>query len=100
MFSTASIASLDKAGIPWRVVFSSPSIASHWAAVHAGLGIAMRSSVGMPKSLVALNPDKTGLPRLPTIPLSLYHAESEPSKAVMGLSEILLEMIGLIQKDA
>lgn len=34
---------LEKAGLPWRIVYSSPSLASLQAAVNAGLGIAILS---------------------------------------------------------
>ncbi len=98
LFRNACIAALDKAGIPWRIVFSSPSVASHWAAVKAGLGIAMRTSVGMPSFLSILDPIWMGLPTLPTIALSLQIVDSEPSKAVLGLAEILRGTLGGLRK--
>lgn len=42
---------LDQAGIPWRIVFVSQSLSGIWAAVQAGLGITIRTQIGMPASL-------------------------------------------------
>jgi len=39
VFRKAGIEALDAAGIPWRITFTSPSLAGLWAAVDAGLGI-------------------------------------------------------------
>jgi hypothetical protein len=47
----------------------------------------------MPKTLAPLDPDLSGLPRLPAIPLLLHRAEAEPNPAVARLTEILLETI-------
>lgn len=44
-------AALDNAGIPWRVVFVSHSLGGVWAAVQAGLGVTVRTRIGMPASL-------------------------------------------------
>lgn len=42
---------LDRAGIPWRVVFVSHSLSGIWAGVQAGLGVTVRTHIGMPASL-------------------------------------------------
>lgn len=42
---------LNRAGIPWRVVFVSHSLSGIWAAVQAGLGITLRTRIGMPGNL-------------------------------------------------
>ncbi|AML59491.1 Transcriptional regulator [Serratia rubidaea] len=44
-------ACLDRAGIPWRVMFVSHSLSGIWAAVQAGLGITVRTHIGMPDNL-------------------------------------------------
>lgn len=92
-FRSAAIAALDDAGIPWRLVFVSPSLSGLWAAAEGGLGITVRTTISMPKALVALDPKVTGLPRLPAVPLVLHRAEAEPSPAVARLTDILLETI-------
>jgi DNA-binding transcriptional LysR family regulator len=93
VFRAAGVAALDQAGIPWRLAFTSPSLAGLWAAAEAGLGITVRTTIGVPKSLAALDTSITGLPPLPAMPLSLHHAEKEPSAGVARLAEILRETI-------
>ncbi|MDB6102275.1 MAG: regulatory protein, partial [Gammaproteobacteria bacterium] len=92
-FRSAGIAALDKAGIPWRVTFASPSLSGLWAAAEAGLGITLRTAISMPKTLSALNPVEAGLPCLPSISLTLHRANEEPNAAVGRLTDILLETI-------
>lgn len=42
---------LNRAGIGWQVVFVSHSLSGIWAAVQAGLGITLRTGIGMPGNL-------------------------------------------------
>lgn len=51
LMRTPALACLDRAGIPWRIVFVSHSLSGIWAAVQAGLGITVRTRVGMPGNL-------------------------------------------------
>lgn len=51
LMRSRAIACLDRAGIPWRVIFVSHSLSGIWAAVQAGLGITVRTRVGMPGTL-------------------------------------------------
>ncbi len=92
-FRAAGIAALDEAGIPWRLVFTSPSLSGLWAAAEAGLGITPRTTISMPKALAALDADTTGLPHLPAVPLALHRAEAEPEAAVRKLTDIVLDTI-------
>lgn len=92
-FRSAAVTALDGAGIPWRLAFTSPSLSGLWAAAEGGLGITVRTTVSMPKALTALDPNITGLPQLPVIPLVLHRAEASPSPAVARLTDILLETI-------
>ncbi|HEV2673425.1 MAG TPA: LysR substrate-binding domain-containing protein [Aliidongia sp.] len=93
VFRAAGVAALDQAGIPWRLVFTSPSLAGLWAATEAGLGITIRTAISLPKTLSILDPATTGLPALPTIPLVLYAAEADPPPAVSHLAQILRETV-------
>lgn len=93
IFRTVGAARLDAAGIPWRLVFTSPSLSALWAAADAGLGIALRTPIGMPKTLSVLDPAAHGLPTLPTTALSLHRAEAEPAPAVAKLADILRETV-------
>ncbi|MBS0547282.1 MAG: LysR family transcriptional regulator [Proteobacteria bacterium] len=92
VFRTAGVSALDAAGIGWRVSFSSPSLAGSWAAVEAGLGVTLRTRVGLPKKLVPLGPS-SGLPRLPVMPLALHRAERDPDPATGQLAAIVRESI-------
>ena len=93
VFRSAAVEALDKAGVPWRLVFTSPSLSGMWAAAEGGLGITARTTVGMPKSLATLDPAAVGLPELPTAPLTLVRSEVEPAASVALLTDILLEAI-------
>lgn len=82
---SAATGALDRAGIPWRVAFTSPSLSGIWAAARAGLGITVRTSVELPAQLAVLQ----GLPDLPSLGLNLHWAEQDPSPPVRQLGSIL-----------
>lgn len=85
----AVIDALDRAGIAWRIAFSSASLAGTWAAVSAGLGVSARTPLGLPTGLCALTPKQAGLPTLPTLNLMLHRAEIKPEPAVERLAHII-----------
>jgi DNA-binding transcriptional LysR family regulator len=99
LMRTAAAAALDRAGIAWRIAFTSASLAGIWAAVAAGLGVALRTGVGLPSSVRALPPDEPashqrhGLPRMPTLGLCLHRAEAEPAPAIARLATILRQQL-------
>ena len=84
---------LEQAGIPWRHAFTSASLAALWAAASAGLGLTLRTAVGLPGTLRALAPAAHGLPRLPRITLSLYRATAEPESPVAQLAALLRQAV-------
>ncbi|HEX7732052.1 MAG TPA: LysR family transcriptional regulator, partial [Rhodanobacter sp.] len=88
------IDALDRAGIAWRIAFSSASLAGTWAAVSAGLGVGVRTPLGLPGSVQALTAKESGLPALPTLGLSLHRAEAEPAPAVAQLARIVVRALG------
>jgi DNA-binding transcriptional LysR family regulator len=69
---------------------TSPSLAGLWAAASAGLGITIRTRLGLPPQLASLSPSGD-LPTLPETALSLYTSEASASPAVARLREILLD---------
>jgi DNA-binding transcriptional LysR family regulator len=87
VFRDAALAALERARVPWRLALTSPSLAGLWAAADAGLGVTVRTRIGLPDRLAPL---ESGLPALPRVPLSL-HTTAEPSPAVARLRDILLE---------
>jgi DNA-binding transcriptional LysR family regulator len=93
VFRSAAVDALDNAGVPWRLVFTTPSLSGLWAAAEGGLGITARTTVGMPKTLAALDASAVGLPELPAVPLTLVRSEAEPAASVARLKDILVETI-------
>lgn len=89
LMRNAAIAALDRAGIAWRLAFSSASLSGIWAAVAAGLGITIRTSAGLPSQLQVL----TGMPELPSIGLLLHRAAAEPNAVVKQLETIILNKL-------
>lgn len=89
LFRQAGLRALDGAAIPWRVAFTSPSLSGLWAAVGAGLGIALRVPHGLPPGLRALEPDAANLPALPRIGLALRVSTARRSPALDRLAELL-----------
>lgn len=90
-FRSAAIAALDGAGLSWRHVFASPSLSGLWAAVTAGLGVTVRAADGVPAHLARLDPERSGLPRLPPLTLRLHLAAASPPPAVALFRDLLLD---------
>jgi len=89
LFRSGATEALDRAGIAWSPAFTSPSLAGLWAAVSAGLGLAVRTPLGLPATVRAMAPGEQGLPRLPAISLSLYRGSAELDPVSAALEEIL-----------
>ncbi|WP_431637799.1 LysR substrate-binding domain-containing protein [Dyella sp. KULCS107] len=89
----AAIDALDRAGIAWRIAFTSASLAGTWGAVTAGLGVSVRTPLGLPAGVRALTAKEAGLPALPMLGLALHRADAEPSPAVTRLAEILVDTL-------
>lgn len=93
LMRTAAINALDRAGIPWRIAFTSASLAGTWAAVKAGLGLSVRTPWGLPSELRAIDAREAHLPALPKLGLALYRQEAEPAPAVGRLAELILQRL-------
>jgi DNA-binding transcriptional LysR family regulator len=93
LFHSAATAALDRAGIQWRVAFTSPSLAGLWAAAAAGLGVTVRTRYGLPSTVRALESAESGLPGLPTIPLALQRASAVAPASVERLASIVLDSV-------
>lgn len=89
VFRTAATAALDAAGISWRVALTSPSLAGLWAAVAAGMGVTMRTELGLTPGVRVCKKDE-GLPSaLPSLSLILHRGAEELSPAAQRLTEIV-----------
>jgi DNA-binding transcriptional LysR family regulator len=91
-FRDAAIAALNQAGIPWHVAFTSVSVHAIWAAVDAGLGITLRTATGLSEQLTPVQP-QAGLPKMPTVDVSVHDAGRPLTPATIHLKEILFEAL-------
>jgi hypothetical protein len=64
---------LNKAEIPWEVVFKSPSLSGLWAATKANIGITVRSSYWVPVGLRDLDPASAHLPELGDTEVDIHY---------------------------
>jgi DNA-binding transcriptional LysR family regulator len=87
-FRRAGLAALDKAGISWRVAYTTASIQSLWSGVAAGLGITLRTAAGLPSTLKPLG-ERDGLPALPDVTLCLHTAHQEMPPALAHLKQTI-----------
>ncbi len=93
LFRQHAMDSLDQVGRSWRITFTSPSLTGLWGAVEAGLGLTLRSRIGVPSCLVELDPVRMGLPQLSTVPLSLCRSPNGGAPARDVLQSILVELL-------
>lgn len=84
------IQALEKAGIRWRLVYSSPSYAGRMAAVKAGLGISAIQKTMIPSYLESI--ENPILPQLNHIHISLLKKEGA-NKAIESLEYFLLKRL-------
>lgn len=92
LFRAAATAALDRVGQPWHLSFTTPSLAGLWAAVESGLGLAVRTPIGVPRHLAVLGRDER-LPPLPTVSLVFIGSPEAQTPAVQLLQEILRETV-------
>ncbi|RQZ08577.1 LysR family transcriptional regulator [Burkholderia sp. Bp9031] len=92
-FFGAATDALDRAGVPWRVAFTTPSLAGLWAAAAAGLGLTVRSHYGLPASVRVLDAPSSGLPELPSLPLMLLRRTSSATPTVERLARIVTQAV-------
>jgi DNA-binding transcriptional LysR family regulator len=92
MFRAAATTALDKVGQPWHLAFTTPSLAGLWAAVESGLGLAVRTPIGVPRHLSLLSKAEK-LPPLPTASLVFIGSPDAQTPAVSLLQDILRETV-------
>lgn len=75
LFREFALEALSRAGIPYRVAFTSPSVSGLWSAVRAGLGVTARMPIGLPEGVSPWT--GMSLPVLPQVKLALHrHGET------------------------
>jgi DNA-binding transcriptional LysR family regulator len=92
-FRSAGTAALDRAGKPWQVVLTSPSLAGIWAGVSAGLGLTIRTPIGLAPGLRVLNEHEYGLPELRSITLAIIRKDAELDPVPERLAAIVVEEV-------
>ncbi|MDY0920742.1 LysR substrate-binding domain-containing protein [Leclercia sp. CFBP8987] len=82
---------LNRTGIPWRVVFVSHSLSGIWAAVQAGLGVTLRTRIGMPGNLRVAG---KVLPTPGSLGITLQHKEGTKARTLLEqlMAEALLRV--------
>jgi DNA-binding transcriptional LysR family regulator len=90
VFREAAIATLRDR--PWKQTFSSPSLAGTWAAVSAGLGVSVRTPIGIP-SCLQMRRQFPGLKKLPNVEIVVAQASGSPTPLVGRLREVLVQSL-------
>lgn len=97
IFRAAGTAALMAAGRPWRITFTSPSVSGLWAAVEAGLGITIRTPLGLPPSLAIVD-GYDALPVLPSATVMLHISKCVQSPVASILGEILEDTLAEVAR--
>jgi DNA-binding transcriptional LysR family regulator len=95
VYRKRAIAVLDAVGRPWRVAFTSPSLAGLQAAVTAGLGITVLPKEMVPSGLRLIGTE-FGLPTLPDTEIVLRRAPGALSRAAVLLGDHIVQSLGSI----
>ncbi|WP_010225395.1 LysR substrate-binding domain-containing protein [Pseudomonas donghuensis] len=82
---SAATQALDCAQIPWRIALTSPSVGGIWAAVAAGLGLTLRTRIGLPSHLTVVS----GLPAVPSLGYVLHRGGDDPTPATQQLAALI-----------
>lgn len=91
-FKQRAMEVLDQAGIPWEIVFRSPSLTGLWAAAKANIGVTVRSSYWVPSGLRLLDPARMGLPELGDTEVNIHYFEE-------ALTPEVLEMVKHVERS-
>jgi DNA-binding transcriptional LysR family regulator len=83
---------LGKANRPWRQVFVSPSLAGTWAAVEAGLGLSIRTRIGLPGNLTSQS-RLSGTRQLPLVDVTVLQRPFSAIPVVVRLRDLLVQSL-------
>lgn len=92
IYRKRALASLDAMGLPWRIAYTSPSLAGLQAAVQAGLGATVLPKEMVPSGFVLLGQEQ-GLPELPDAEIVLYRAPGAVPRAAELLAEHIVHSL-------
>lgn len=88
-FRQRALAALDAAGLPWRIAFTSPSLHGLWAAVEAGLGVTLRTPIGLPAGLRVLDGELPDIAE-PALSVSLHDGGRALAPPLMSLQSAII----------
>jgi len=91
-FRQRALAALDAAGLPWRIAFTSPSLHGLWAAVEAGLGVTLRTAVGLPATLRVLDAQLPPAAE-PALPVCLHDGGRALAPPLMSLQSAIIAIL-------
>jgi DNA-binding transcriptional LysR family regulator len=91
LFREFALEALARAGIAYRVAFTSPSVSGLWAALRAGVGVTARMPIGLPQQVGSWG--APGLPPPPPVRLSLHRRGEGHAMAVDALFAIVAEAL-------
>ncbi len=89
VYRKRATAALDAAQRPWRIAYTSPSLAGQQAALRAGLGVTALPTEMVPEDLVKFGPDR-GFPALPDVEVALIRASKALPVAAERLANFIL----------
>ncbi|MGD9816536.1 MAG: LysR substrate-binding domain-containing protein [Hyphomonadaceae bacterium] len=89
VYRKRAIAALDATGRPWRVAYTSPSLAGQHAALRAGLGVTVLPTEMVPDDLVKFGADH-GFPPLADAEIALVRAGKTLPVAAERLANFIL----------
>lgn len=93
-FRKLATASLEASGRSFRVAFTSHAVSTQWSAVRAGIGISLRTPLGIRRPLTVLDED-FGLPAIDAPPLHvlLYESGKTRNRPAEHLKALLLDAL-------
>jgi len=91
-FRKCATEALDRLHRSWRIAALSPSLGGLWASASGGLGVTVRTPLGLPSGLV-WGRKLFGLPELGSFPVTV-HVRHEAGETVARLNQIITEAVG------
>lgn len=89
-----ALETLDSAGIPYRIAYTSQSVAGVKAAISAGLAVGILAESSLDESVCRLKSTAGLFPALPDSGLVMLQADKNPSAAVVAMAQALRQGFG------
>lgn len=92
IFREIAIETLQKMNLSWHPVLTASSLAGIWAATQVGLGITIRTEIGLPSDCIVLFPS-SNLPVLPEISIFILKQSKGSSVVIESFITILCNVL-------